>query len=485
MHERQVVIVGGGFSGVALAINLLRHGAGRIGVTLVEAGTRLGRGRAYGTSSAAHLLNTPAGRMSLFSNEPEHFVDWMTRCGTPVGPEEFVERGVYGHYVEDTLVRTLRGLPASAIGSLDVHLQARVLDVEQFAGGFDVLLDDGRRVRGDAVVIATGHPPPADPFSGALDEASQRYIRDPWATGALDAIGADDRVLIVGTGLTMIDVVLALDRRGHSAPIDAVSRHGLLPRPHAPARQLLPRELRRELLADLARNELRGTLRAVRRAIAAAAERGIGWHAVVDALRPLTPRLWASMCERDRQTFVRLLRPYWDVHRHRMPPQAARRIDALRTDGRLVVRAARLVGATVAGESILVVERGRGGIRRRERYDRVVNCTGPSFDKRGSRGFERRLLDRGTLIVDPLKLGFLAGSDGTVVGARGPVPGLYLLGPACRVRWWEHTAVPELREQAERLAAALLARFAASSPARAAARDATGGAMSARPVFRH
>jgi uncharacterized NAD(P)/FAD-binding protein YdhS len=260
-------------------------------------------------------------------------------------------------------------------------------------------------------------------------------------------------VLLLGTGLTMVDVALALARRGHRAPIDAISRRGLLPRAHPPVQAVLPRELAEPLRFAVRDRSLRCTLRTVRQVADEAIARGLGWQCVIDSLRQSTPDIWRSLSAADRRRFVGRLRPYWDVHRHRLPPSTEAMINGLMARGALRVQAGRIEGAAACSEGIDICIRARGTQRTEtKRYGWVVNCTGPTFDKRNSRGLERRLLERGLLIADPLGLGYLTTEKGLAFGARGPVTGLYLLGPACRSHWWEHTAVPELREQAAALA---------------------------------
>ena len=450
----QVVIIGGGFSGLAFAAELLRRRE-RLEVTIVESGNRLGRGVAYGTPFASHLLNTGANQMSLRADDPEHFVRWSRRRGFAAHGPEFLPRRHYGEYLEASL-RELANSPSPT--RMTVHLQTSALDVIPRGERFEIRIEGGQTLTADAVVIATGHPGPADPFRGDLPDDTWRYLRNPWLPNGFDAIRAADKVLLVGTGLTAVDVILALDQSGLRSQIHAVSRHGLLPRRHRARRESLPSDLQAELFAGLARNSLRAVTATVRRVAAKAEARGTpGWQAVVDALRPVTARIWNELCASDRGRFLRWLRPFWDVHRHRLPPVVAGRLAALQADGRLQVRAARLRGAQDHGNAIAVDCETRGTARRvRERYDWVINCTGPSFSTEAVRPFERRLIERGLLLADPLALGYLTCDSGTALGTHGPVDRLYLLGPACRANIWEHTAVPELRAQAGAIADQLL-----------------------------
>ena len=460
-RRRHVAIVGGGFSGVALAAQLLRGGDGALRATLLESGAQLGRGLAYSTANPAHLLNTRAERMSLFADDAAHFVRWNRARGREVSPTDFIARGVYGDYLEETL-RTL----AADVGTAAFSAQpsTEVTNVAPLPSGFAVTLDGGAVLHADEVVLATGHALPADPLARWLAPEDDRYLRDPWRDAErLDGIGRNERVLLLGTGLTMIDVALTLAGNGHSGEITAVSRRGLLPRVHGVSHEELPRDIADDLRNGLGQGNLRRAVRAVRRAAAGAVERGLHWQTVIDALRASTEPFWGALCAAGRRRFAQRLRPYWDVHRHRLPAATAERFERLRGAGRLRVRAGQLAGASAARRGIAVTVRERSAATT-GRYDRIVNCTGPCFAKQTCRGLERRLLERGLLIPDPLGLGFVTAPDGRALGTDGTVTGLHLLGPACRSQRWEHTAVPELREQARSLAAALLRKDQRFSP---------------------
>ena len=242
-----VVVVGGGFSGVALAARLLR------GATAIS-GSRCSR-PAEKTVAVSHtvaerraLAEHTRRAVDLVGDDPDHFVRWSASRGLRVAPDAFAPRRSYGEYLETTLrflaskhraVRFTAQLGACVACVADVRRSTRL----------DVALRGGRRVSASAVVLATGHPPPADPLARWLPLGAERYLPDPWRHADIEQIGVADRVLMIGTGLTMVDVDLALARRGHSGRIDALSRHGLRASIQ-PASQVLPRDLRDAFLAD-------------------------------------------------------------------------------------------------------------------------------------------------------------------------------------------------------------------------------------------
>jgi uncharacterized NAD(P)/FAD-binding protein YdhS len=161
--------------------------------------------------------------------------------------------------------------------------------------------------------------------------------------------------------------------------------------------------------------------------------------------------LWKGLSEPERRRFLRHLRPWWDVHRHRIAPPVADRIDRMRESGRLEIEAARIV--SVEGEWVTLARRGGGEIRRR--FDAVVNCTGPEGDiGRIADPLIRSLLASGRAKADSLGLGFEVDDDSRLVGSA-PSPVLYALGPLTKGMFWEIVAVPDIRGQAARVAEAV------------------------------
>ena len=308
---------------------------------------------------------------------------------------------------------------------------------------------DGSEIAASFAVLAIGNPPPSDPLAGDL-EASRRYAPDPWEEGALDGLTPEGAVVTIGSNLTMVDVALALDHRNHRGPILAVSTHGLLPQPHL---SRLPPAWTSRIDGDA--SGPRDLMRAMREETNAARTQGLEWRSVVDSLRPRTGSIWSSWPDRERRRFMRHARPYWEIHRHRMAPENADTISSLLRSGRLRVLAGRIARVSETTDALEVRIVGRGGRREeRVRAARVVNCTGPGMDFRRSRDpLIRDLFARGLARPGPVGLGFDAGQDGGLIGADGgPSRALYTLGPPLKGMYWETTAVPEIRVQAQALA---------------------------------
>lgn len=428
-----VAIVGGGFAGTLLAINLLRHDGPR--ATLIERrGAQVARGVAYGTAHAEHLLNVRAGNMSAMPDDPGHFVRWLEARG--LGDRtSFVPRRIYGTYLGDLLEET-RAAHGERLRLIEG--EAVALDREGAGEGWRLALADGGAIAADTIVLAIGNLPPHTP--AGLDPDTMppgSYIADPWAGDVAAGLGPDDTVVLIGSGLTAIDVALTLDAAGFAGRMHAISRRGLAPRRHddVPA-------------APGLREKPAGTLSALVAHVRARAD-AIGWRGAVDELRPVTQMMWGGADAATRARFLRHLRPFWDVHRHRLAPKVADRIDALVASGRLSFAAGKLVGTSGEGPVHLAWRpRGSEAIVTTT-ATRIVNCTGPQGDlMRSPELLLRDLLAQGTIRPDALRIGLDVDAQSRVVGADGtPDDGLYAIGPMTRGDLWEVVAVPDIRQQ--------------------------------------
>ncbi len=465
---RTIVIVGAGFSGTAVAINLLRLAGERpLRVTLVDRADAA-RGVAYARRQYPYLLNVPAGRMSATSAEPTDFLTFAQRRLPGTTAEDFLPRELYGDYLESTLGAAELAAPPHV--RLE-RIRGQVSSIERAAdvSPIHVRLADGRGLTADEVVLALGNPAPARlPGSEAL-WSCPRYIEDPWSVPPSFLPG--ETVLVVGTGLTMADIVLAGSEASPSAKIHAISRHGLVPPAQTAFRHTHIEGDARALLRS-ASLSMRQLFRVVRTLSQDMESRGGDWREAITLARTLAPTLWQRMPIRERCRFLRHARCYWDIHRHRLPDRTHTALEQLRRHGKLQVHAGRLRGFQLVGRRIRVDWCVRGTERISTLWvDRVVNCTGPDYDVRRSRDpLLRSLLSQGLAVADTLGLGLRTTAQSALVDSRGSASNrLFYVGPMLRAHHWETTAVQELREYAERLARHLLApRLTVAQPERLA-----------------
>jgi uncharacterized NAD(P)/FAD-binding protein YdhS len=462
-----VAILGGGFAGAALAAQLLRKADPNLSVVLIERGPGRGRGLAYSTQCAGHLLNVPAQDMSVFADDAEHFLRWARlHFDSGAKPTDYLPRKVYGEYVESLLAEC-----SALYGNRLEWLQdeAEAVGVSSGDQGGDVEaeieLRSGRKVFADKVVLALGNFLPADlrlpgksggksgGESGGKSEESPRYVRNPWAANALEGIPAAGSVLLIGSGLTSVDVAISLRAREFHGPIHVLSRHGLLPQTHQPVTPWQP------VWDEKSPRTVRGLMRLVRTHVHAAEMQGVDWRAVMESLRPHVQQIWKSLPLPEQRRFVRHLRAYWDVHRHRVAPEIGRLLTAQLADGQIHVHAGRIAHYQETADKVDVTYYGRKSgmpipISKTLQVDRVINCTGPEADcRRVASPLLSDLLRRNLVRPDPLALGLDTTKDGAVIDAEGvPSKVLYALGPIRKGNLWETIAVPEIRVQASDLA---------------------------------
>jgi uncharacterized NAD(P)/FAD-binding protein YdhS len=451
-----VAIIGGGFSGAAVAWHLLRLRPELERVVIIEPRAELGRGLAYSATDPSHRINVPATRMSLVPDQPTHFNDWLEASGAldadPAARRSegrnFPARAVFGAYVAEQL---------AALGPRIVHIAAAAEAVDPSEDGYRIRTSDGGTVEAGLVVLAVAHAPPSPPSALARALAGHpRFLPDPWQAGALDAVRPDDRVLIVGTGLTMADLVATLDRLGHRGTVVALSRRGLRSRGHPAAIH--------DPYGDFATDPARtagALLRRIRAAVAEAVAAGKSWHCVLDQVRLQGSTIWNALPLHERARLLRHLRPFWDVHRFRIAPQVEEVLDQRIAAGTLRLRAASLQNVERCGEAIHVTLRDRRtGAVTRETFDAVLTATGPAHGRVFADNPVLAALERAGLArPDKLRLGIEVTADGRAIGSDGaPTPDLYVAGPLARGTVGELMGLPDVTNYAIRIAEAVAAR---------------------------
>jgi uncharacterized NAD(P)/FAD-binding protein YdhS len=460
MPQTAIAVVGSGFTGTLLSILLRNMAPAGTRMYLIERTGTFAHGLAYGTANPRHLLNVPAGRMSAFPDLPLDFLHWAQRQpaailgGITPSEDAFLPRSAYGAYLQ----QLLECPPLSGAGAELIQLRDAVTAVDESPAGLTLHLAAHPPLPVDLAVLATGNPPPQPRHGGtdALAEAGL-WCNDPWDPATLAGLDPTTAVLLVGTGLTTVDLVISLLDNGHTGPIHAVSRHGLLPRRHASghAAVTLPTPLPNRLLP---------LVRLIRQQIAATMVKGGDWRPVIDALRPFTQDLWRGFSPVEKARFLRHLCSWWDVHRHRMPPASAQRVEAALASGQLMIHAGGIIHLEAVADVAHVTYRPRGaGMPQALAVARVINCTAPCGDVgRSADPLTRALLHTGTVRPDALRLGLDVTADGAVLGADGVASRrLFAMGPLTKGEAWEITAVPDIRRQCRDMAARLAECLAA------------------------
>lgn len=456
-----VLIIGGGLSGTLLALQLLRLPGARH-IRVIEPRSELGRGEAYSATELGHTLNANAARMSIDPDNPDDLTEWLTAFlaegGWPQAHEQqlpvaelFPPRGLFGLYARERLAQAIE--VGKARGSQVEHVRDEVVDAQVLDGGVRLWLAGGEQLEGACAVLATGMFAAAHTRNTGSNAFNTAAL-DPWDVAAMRELPVQAKVLIIGSGLTMVDALASLDEAGHRGPVEVYSRHGLLPhvRRQPPAwpdflAQAPAIASPRQVMAELRRQ--------CRLAMAA----GVDWQAPLDTVRVHIARLWSAASEVQKRQFVRHVRPWWESHHHRSPPQGAALLARWQAQGRLQVHAA-------AFQAVEPLE-GRLGVRLRRRgqaqacvvyADALINSSGIEYDwRRVDKPLVRQLLQRGLVTPGPLALGILASPEGAVINAHGTASRqLFAMGPPLRGMWWESTSVNDVASQAKALAARLV-----------------------------
>lgn len=453
-----VVVVGGGASGTLVLIQLLRSEGPSLRIAVVEPRPRLGEGVAYSTAYPEHVLNVIASRMTAIDGMPGHFVDFLAADAANAGVDaatlgaRFARRMDYARYLRATL--------EESPGFADVHwIRDEAVDVARVGDAWSLRLASGGQLAAAAVVLAVGNEPRALPVPDAALRAPGRVV-DAWDYAGVRGIAAGDAVAIVGSGLSMVDALATLSATGHRGQVTVLSRHGLVPLPHAHAGS------QQGVASDLVSLGMRARLRVLRARAREAVAAGKPWQWTMDALRHHGETLWRHASTEERARFLRHLARYWDIHRHRIAPESAAMLDAAAASGRLRVRAARVLAIDDGGGIARVRFRGRGmGDDEAIEVAHVVNATGiETAFHRSRRPLLPAMHARGVAAPGPLGLGIATGTDGAVLDGRGRAsPGLLTLGAPRIGELWESIAIPELRVQARRIAEHVRARGGATA----------------------
>lgn len=445
MMAQAIAIIGAGFSGLMVAVHLLKNAAHPLTIYLIERRVRIGEGVAYSTLSDSHLLNVPAGKMSAFSNEPDHFLDWLNEHfpEQEITAKTFVPRKFYGQYLRCILQEAEQ--QASNYVKLErVQDEAIALQITQNKA--QIALQSGKQLIVDQVVLAIGN----FPRHQALLTQTSRYIISAWSEPKLPLSSFNDPILLVGSGLTAIDKIAELIEQGYQGKIYAVSRRGLLPQPHQNVK-VYSSFLRPEFIPKTSRS----LLRRLREEIKIAEQNGYNWRSVIDALREQTPSLWQNLPLQEQKRFLRHLQPYWEIYRHRVSPKIYEKIQALLKSKQLILYSGRILDMCENKTGIDVTLHQRFSSKLLQLHvGLVVNCTGLAENYHQiQHPLLVNLLNQGLIRPHPLNIGLDVAKNQALITQNGNLSQhLYTLGSPCKGLLWETTAVREIREQAKSLA---------------------------------
>lgn len=460
--ETGIAIVGMGFSGLMTAINIIKNAKSKIKIHLINDKYPFGKGVAYSATSFNHLLNVPAAKMSCFSSFPDHFVDWAyTKApfydmNKEIIGKMFLARKEYGNYLFEVWNDILKN--KNSFVSINI-IEALSTDIEDFEKKHRIHFGSGEQVLVDFVVLATGNDIPGNPkIHNENFFNSPDYFNNPWDIDAVKDIGSGTNILIVGNGLTMVDTVLELMENGCEGKIYSISPHGFTVLPHrynGVAYSKLLEELKEPY-------EINNLFQLFRRHIKLMKQFGFSAEPVIDSIRTISQKIWIALSLPDKRRFLFHIKHLWDDARHRLPNHIYDLIQDLKNQNKLITIKGRLVDINETGRQIIVrFWNGKNQIEESIVVSRVINCTGPLPDITKTKNILlKNLVSRGTIKPDALKLGIETDLQGAIINSNNITSdNLFTLGGNLKGLLWESTAVPEIRVQAENLAALLVNRI--------------------------
>ncbi|MFO0496133.1 MAG: FAD/NAD(P)-binding protein [Flavobacteriia bacterium] len=458
---KNIAIIGGGFSGTMTAVQLIKKASSKLSICIIEPAEQLFKGAAYNSYSEKHLLNVTAAKMSGFTDQPEHFLNWVMMQDSfkfknrELISNSFLSRNTYGNYLISIWEESLQ--LAAKKGIDIVWFKNRVTQLKYSSTTIKIQLDNSTNVECEKCVLATGNLLPRNPF--VLDSSvlqNKNYFQNPWQLTAVINKPKNLPVLIVGNGLTMVDTVIGLKEHGFKGKIYAVSPNGfnILPHRH---NGIQYKGLDDELTDDLSLNEI---VTIINRHVKSVREFGISAEPIVDALRPRVQKIWKKMSTHEKQLFMSRLRHLWGVARHRIPLHIHDKIQNMRIEGTLLVKSGKILDIKENAGVFRVSYWGKKTNQKIELdVSSIINCTGPETDLgRVPEHFLNACLNDGIISQDSLKLGIAAETTSFKVkdGDGNLKHNLFTLGSNLKGELWESTAVNELRQQAEKLAEQLL-----------------------------
>lgn len=434
-----VCVVGGGFTGAAAAIACLNRLERPFRLSIIEPNAVLGRGVAYGGHQPLHLLNVRARDLSIHADRPGDFLNWAFRHLDQGENDEglleglghaFLPRQLFGEYVRQRLVETVDRRPDVTFNAVT----ARATACCRIGPRFLVRTDGAQSITADVVILATAY---------GLVNSSPAGALAPFGFVPPAQYASARSMLLIGSGLTMVDVLLAARREGFAGKATIISRRGQLPREHA-AKGVTSKEMALPRTKHLSR-----LTASVRIACEAAEAHSTPWQAVVNGLRPSLQSIWQELGVKEQARFLRHVRPFWDAHRHRLPSEVHEQVHSEFDAGRAVQVRARVVDVTRGPDGFTVTLKGRGpNSAQSMQADLVFDCTGHRPDL--SSPLISSLIGEGLAHPDAHHLGLAVTASGQVSGRQGNLtPGLFALGPLGQGSLWEITAVPEIVRQAD------------------------------------
>ena len=452
-----IAIIGAGFSGTLVLANIVKTAQENCSIAIIDKLESFNKGIAYNPSSSMFLLNVATKRMSAFSNDPDHFLNWVCKQNSfelfsrEALANSFLPRDIYRQYLSSIWDETIELAQSKNIQIECFFSYAE--NINLLDEKYIITTESGDSIIAKQVILSTGNQTPSNKaLRQKLDNNHSRYFQNPWKIETITNFEPELNILIIGNGLTMVDTTMGLVENHFQNKIYAVSPNGfnVLPHLHNNIAYIFDLDL------DDPNFSLTYLLRKVNAEVKKLSKLGITSEPVVDALRSKTQEIWKKLTVAEKRFFMRHLRHIWGVSRHRIAPHIYRKIQNLRINKKLEVIAGEIHKISDAGTHLEVTLFNKKSNKFKTiQVSRIINCTGPQTNlKESENALLHKLFVEGFLSQDELNLGTKIDLKTYEIldSNNKRVPCFYTLGVNLKGELWESVAIPELKVQAKEVA---------------------------------
>lgn len=378
---------------------------------------------AFSGFSPHYILNVPAVKMSAFSQKPQDFCEFLKKnypeVWNEVGENGFAPRHIYDNYLAEITKTAFADAQKNGIEfefKKEEITNIKKLEQQKFLINKTYLVDE--------IFLATSLKQSDLPF----ESQSKNVIKKLWDKNFLEFHKKKfdrETICIIGSGLSAVDVLTGLKKKGFSGKIFVISRRGNFPKKHLiNLNQSCPNLIHPD---DSKRGMVFLCLK-IRKFLKENPQFDL--RHVVDSVRLITIRLWQNFDQKNKEKFLRLM-PYWSIFRHRAPIESVEIIEKMIASKQLeVIKSA--VGEVFEKDDKIFVQTKSAAIK----CDYLVNGLGFEFRAKKypllAQMIEDNLLEKDVLL------------------ARSRNQKIHLLGALNLGRDFECTSVPDLRASVEK-----------------------------------
>lgn len=437
-----IAIIGGGISGSLTVLQIIKQSKKPLTIFWFDTQNKFCKGYAYNTFDEGHLLNVRANNMSVFPDEPSHFVNWLGVHHPKYSSKDFVSRKLFGDYVLHTFESLKDSNPLITL----YQIAEEVKSINKPNDFFEIKTHQNYQAQ--KIILGFGNFLPAHPRTISKEYiSSKNYFQNAFNAQLTNQIQLHDHITIIGSGLTMIDMIVSLSHFNYQGKINVISPHAYIPQAH----QENPLPSVDSFIDSKKIYSLSEILSLVNKQLKKAKKDNLNLHSVIDSMRPFLQNIWLNFSLDEKKQFLRHLRHKWGVARHRAPSQSMAIFNKLKSSNQLKLIKGRISDIISLKSGFDIIYSNQLDKQQTLQTQLIINCTGPESDYSQLKSTLIQDLIKNQLISpDSIKYGINAQKDGYISN------NIYTIGPPLKGILWESVAVPEIRVQAQELGAKII-----------------------------